>query len=228
MEGRQMTRCDRFEEEALLRLEQGLSPDELDEHFATCPDCREARAFYDRLRQDVAGAGVGEEPPPGWQAQVRQRIGHRRTWRRRWAWGFGSTLAAAAVAFLIVALPRPETSPALRFEIVAGAMARRGEEAHPGDRLALTAHLGAARFAELRVYRDDRELVFRCLGSPLCVRDDGTLQASFELPSRGTYQALLLLSPEPLPPPTSGLDSDTSAALDAGAEVLMARQVTVR
>ena len=223
--GRPMTRCDRFEEEALLRLEQGLP---LDEHFATCPDCREARAVYDRLQGEVAAAGAGEEPPAGWQARVRQRIGRRRTRRRRWAWGFGSVLSAAAVALLFVALPRPETPPSLRLDIVASAVARRGDEAHPGDRLTLAATLGDARFAELRIYRDDRDLVFRCLGSPPCLREDGTLSVSFELPSRGTYQALLLLSPKPLPPPTSGLDSDTSAALDAGAEVLMARQVTVR
>src|SRR5687768_6688898 len=41
------TRCDRFEAEALLLLEQGQP---LDEHFSSCSDCLEARAAYDRLR----------------------------------------------------------------------------------------------------------------------------------------------------------------------------------
>ena len=87
--------CDRFETEALLRLERG---EPLDEHFATCPDCREARAVYERLRQEIAEVDGEEEPPPGWEARVRERIEQRRR-RPRWAWFLAPLGATALAAF---------------------------------------------------------------------------------------------------------------------------------
>ena len=213
------TGCERFENEALLLLEQGQP---LDEHFSSCPDCLEARAAYDGLRGGLSSLGREDEPPADWQARVWERIERRKERRRRWApwWSVPvgiATMAALAALFLIWI---PGRTPAgLRIEIDAGTTVRRGTEAHPGDLLRLSATTGGARHSEMRVYRNDTELILRCsTDSPCSVVLDGV----------GRYQPLLLHSESPLPAPTSDLETDTGAALDAGAEIEMAPEVVVR
>ena len=117
-----MTKCDRFENEALLLLEQGQP---LDEHFSTCPDCLAARAAYDRLRNGLSHLGEEGEPAPGWQARVWDRIaatvggddppvvrdvsrlqrpaggaGAIRRSRRVWPWAAGLAAAGLVVGLL--------------------------------------------------------------------------------------------------------------------------------
>jgi hypothetical protein len=222
-----MTRCDRFEAEALLRLEQGLP---LDEHFSTCPDCREARAAYDRLREEIAAAGAGDEPSPEWQARVWQTIEQRReSGRRRWAaWLLMPAAAAAVATLLIVNLPGRPQPPSLSLEVVAGETVHRGTDAKPGDRLVLRADTGGATHAELRVYRNDVDLLLSCSGEAPCTLEDGELQATFELATLGSYQALLLFSEKPLPRGGAGLDRDAGAALAGGAEMVLGPKVVVR
>lgn len=223
-----MTRCDRFETEAVLLLERGLP---LDEHFSACPDCLAAQAFYDRLRQRLAAVGEGDQPPVGWQAGVWERIEQRRG-RRRWQpwWGLvpAAALAASLAAVLLVRTPEP--APVfLKAEIEAGSSVQRGEEAKPGDSLRLTASTGGARHAELRVYRNDAELVLRCSTESPCSRKGEDLQATFVLDGIGRYQPLLLFSKSPLPEASAqGLDADTGAALAAGAEIEMGEEIVVR
>lgn len=224
-----MTRCDRFEREGLRRLEQGLP---LDEHFDTCADCRRARAAYQRLAQELAAAGARYDPPAGWQARVRDAIErHReRSWRgwRPWVLAAAGTAAVALIVALLVVEPGPPPSLALQVEIAAGGAARRGADAHPGDRLLLRASLSGARHAELRVYRNDADLVLRCATEPPCIRTGDVLEAALALPSPGSYQPLLLASDRPLPAPSAGLDADAGAALEAGATVDLGREVQVR
>jgi hypothetical protein len=224
-----MNECRRFEEEGLLRLEQGLP---LDDHFSTCPDCLAARAAYDRLREEIAAAGDGLEPSPGWQAGVWAAIEKRKTARRR-PWGWWLLLPAAAAVLLAVLLLRPATPPptqlALAVEVEAGTGAvRRGAEAHPGDRLRLRASTGKASHAELRVYRNDRSLVFRCSTEPPCQRREGALEALFLLPSVGNYQSLLVTSDRALPEAGASLDADVAKALDAGAQATLGPEIDVR
>lgn len=210
------TGCERFENEALLLLEQGQP---LDDHFSTCPDCLEARAAYDRLRDQLSQLGEDDEPAPDWQARVWERIEQRK--KRRWwtAWVAPAALAAAAMAaFFLVWLPSQKPA-GLHIEIEAGTDVRRGAEAHPGDTLRLEATTGGARHSELRVYRNDTELILRCAtDDPCSVVFDGV----------GRYQPLLLFSESPLPAPTSDLEKDTGAALDSGAEIEMGPEVAVR
>lgn len=221
------TGCRRFEQEALLLLEQGQP---LDEHFSSCPDCLEARAAYDRLRGGLSSLGQKDEPPADWQARVWAEIDRRKERRRRWSpWWIAPALAAMAALFLIWI---PGQKPAgLRVEIEAGTTVRRGAEAKPGDLLKLAATTGGARYSELRVYRNETELVLRCSNEPPCSRRRGELSASVLLDGIGRYQPLLIFSAEPLPAPldtTSGLDADTEAALHAGAEVELGPRVVVR
>lgn len=217
-------RCDRFEAEALLRLERG---EPLDEHFAACPDCREARAVYERLRQEIREVGVEEEPPPGWEARVWQRIGERRH-RPRWAWVLAPLGAAALAAALFFALPRTPSTPSLTQEIIGGETVVRSASAHPGDRLELRAETAGAPYVELRVYRNERELLLRCPGDSSCKKTGNEIRASLTFPSAGEYQAVLVLDDEPLAAPGKGLDSDAGAALDHGARIVLGDRIAVR
>jgi hypothetical protein len=219
--------CNRFETEGLLRVEQGLP---LDEHFTTCADCLAAQASYERLRHEVGSLGEGEEPPAGWQARVWERIEERRESRRRWwPWWLVPTAVAASLAlFLLVRTPSPPVAVSLLAEVQAGSVVRRGDDAQPGDVLHLTATLGSAPHVELRVYRNDREVVLRCSDASPCVRRGAELRATIPLDGVGRYQPLLLLSPRALPPPAFTLDGDAAAALAAGAEVELGPEIVVR
>jgi hypothetical protein len=211
-----MTDCRRFENEALLLLEQGQP---LDEHFSSCPDCLEARAAYDQLRGGLTALGEKGEPPADWQARVWEKIERRKERRRRWTPWWSVPVAMAALAALFLLWIPGRTPAGLRVEIESGTTVRRGAEAQPGDLLRLAAATGGARHSELRVYRNDTELVLRCsTDSPCSVVLDGV----------GRYQPLLLLSKDPLPAPASDLDADTDAALKAGAEVELGPRIVVR
>jgi hypothetical protein len=217
--------CDRFETEGLLQLERG---EPLDPHFAACPDCREARAVYERLRQDLAALDAEEEPSPGWEARVWQRIEERKPRRSPWLWVLAPLGAAALAATLFFAIPRTPATPTLFQEVVQEGSVRRAESATPGDRLVLRAGTGEAGHAELRIYRNGRDLLLRCPGAPACGLEEDEITISFLLPSPGRYQAVLLLDDEPLPPPGKGLDPDAGAALDRGAKVLLGTEIDVR
>lgn len=226
-----MSRCDRFEAEGLFLLEQGLP---FDEHFATCPDCRAARTAYEELSAEIAALGAGDEPPVGWQARVWGRLDQRRERRRpRWTgWRgwmvpIGVGMAASLVAFFLLRPPGPQPA-SLRAEVEAGTTVRRGGEAQAGDLLRLTAMAGGARHAELRIYRNDTELVLRCSTDRPCTRRGDEVRAAVLLDAVGRYQPLLMRGERPLPHPGSDLEKDTSAALAAGADVKLGSEIVVR
>jgi hypothetical protein len=218
--------CRRFEEEALLRIEQGLP---LDDHFATCDECLAARAAYDRLRAGIAELGAELAPPERWQARVWQGIGARRARRFRWRpLVVAGGLAAALACVVLVRAPPRDVAASLQIEVEAGATSRRGEEARPGDSLALRAKTGGASHAELRVYRNDRELLLRCSDQAPCTRERRGVAATLALDAPGRYQPLLLVGERPFPAPAGELDGDATAAAAAGATVTLGREVIVR
>lgn len=221
-----MSACERFEQEALLQLEQGQPL--TDDHFATCPDCLAARAAYQRLRSEIAELGRDAEPRPDWQARVRRRIEERqRSKPRLWLWMVPSGLAAALLAVVLL-WPSPPGLPGITVAVEPGkGPVRRGVEAQPGDRLVLRAATGGARHAELRVYRNDVDLVFRCSEATPCERRGRRISATVELETIGIYQSLLLVSESPIPPSSAGLDADAGSALEAGALVELGEEVTV-
>ena len=108
----------------------------------------------------------------------------------------------------------------------------RGEGAHPGDRLVLHGKAGSRRHAELRVYRNDRELVMRCAPPTTsdtfsCTRDGATISGELKLPAIGAFQALIATSDAPLPAPGASLAEDTERLLAMGAKVILAPSVRV-
>lgn len=222
--------CERFEREGLLLLEQGAA---LPEHFATCADCIAARRACEGLRAELATAMAGEEPPLGWQARVKAEIAARRRSRgawRRWLWLAGPALAAAALLVLWVRTERePGEKLALVVEVQEGTIVRRGKDAHPGDRLRLRGMTGGARFAELRVYRNDQGPFVSCSTEPPCRRVGETIELEFTFPAVGSYQPVILASENPIPAPSTGkLDPDAAEALTAGARVELGEGVRVR
>jgi hypothetical protein len=241
-----MSGCRRFEGEGLELLEAG---EPLGEHFTTCPDCRARLSAYEALRKDLAALGGGEEPPAGWRDRVRREV--RETGRTaspsfphrprlgRW-WPVPALAAAAAIVFAVTVFrPQGPPEPALRASVERGSVAFRGDEApRPGDTLSLEAEGGRHRRLELRIYRNERELLARCengsgsgpadLGSGSCFRDGGRLRLTLTLDAVGRYQPVLLFSAEPLPPPAAGLDADVGAVLRAGGRLEMGDEIVVR
>jgi hypothetical protein len=239
-----MSGCDRFEREAILRLEQGLP---LDAHFDTCPDCRDAQATYQRLKGAIARAGSDLGPPAGWEDRVWQEVQrrHRPSATPRWSylpWAAAAALAAAVGAPFILKGLRPEPTDALSIRIEVqrqSPQVLRGREGaarqpwdattvQPGDQLSVEATVGDVAFNELRVYLNDEDLVLSCSGDPPCERRGDRLQAMTTMSSVGRYQAVVLSSASPIPPPSGeGLDVDAGRAGRAGASIRLAREVRV-
>jgi hypothetical protein len=234
-----MSACRRFEEEGLLRLERG---EELDEHFSTCAECRQAWQAYRALGAELRSLGGEEQPPAGWQAEVWRQIEERRgspvpkpgtvpsgPWKR---WLGPAMLAAAAVLALVVLIPRwtqPVVTLSLTASVQKGGETRRGaEEAQPGDRLILEARGPRRARLEIRLYRGEREWVARCPGGEGCTVRPGRLRWEIPLAAVGTYQTALLESEGDLPAPGAGLDADCGAALRAGARLQLGPEITVR
>jgi len=153
----------------------------------------------------------------------------------RWNWQ-PLALAAAAVLLVIIGLSaslRLRGSPAvaalrLDVSVLQGAGGLRGGEAKPGDRLSLVAEVGQVRYAELRVFREERQLIFRCPPeSSSCQRQAMRLEAQAPLPSVGRYQVLLAVSERPLPPPTGSFAEDSAALLNSGAKLQVSTPIQV-
>jgi hypothetical protein len=160
---------------------------------------------------------------------VERRQEGRQRGRGRLLWWVPALVAAGIVATVALRFGPLAPPAGLQVAVEPGPGVRRGAEAQPGDRLLLEARSGGGAQAELRVYRDDHELVLRCSTQPPCRRRGDTLRATLTLPAVGTYQPLLLLSDQPLPAPTAGgLDADAGVALEAGARVELGEAVRVR
>ncbi|MEM7353995.1 MAG: hypothetical protein AAF657_24550 [Acidobacteriota bacterium] len=234
-----MSACRRFEQEGLLQLELG---EEVDEHFATCPDCRAQKAAYADLTRRLEALGAEDAPPAGWQDEVRRRIARapaaeaKPRSRYRWA---GAALAAAAVVALAILIP-PVGGPAdltLRSTVERGDATFRGAEAaQPGDSLRLAATSDPTQYLELRVYRNERQLVARCVAAPRaspsgqapCRQQDDTASLELLLDAVGRYQPVLLAAAEPLPTPIGDLDADCGAVLTAGGKIELGDEIIVR
>jgi hypothetical protein len=210
--------CRRFEEEGLLRLEQGLP---LDQHFDTCPACLAARAQHEQLYQGLATLGQAYAGRTDWQARVWAGVARRPSRQPRpWLWWLALPVAAAAVALLLLRPWSGPAGPSLAYAIhQPGGASMRGDHAKPGDTLEVRIHTGGAAHAELRIYRDDSALIVRCTDEPPCSRRGDELTASVVLDERGRYQIAFVHGAQPIPAPTAQLDQDLGAARAAGATV---------
>jgi hypothetical protein len=216
----QGTPCRRFEEEGLLRLEQGLP---LDEHFDTCPACVAARARHAQLFEGLSTLGQAYTGRGDWQARVWAGVARRQQSRRSLrAWWLALPAAAAALALFLVLRPGAQPAgPALAYAIIPGGASApmRGDHAKPGDALEVRIQTGGAAHAELRVYRDDDTLIVRCSDAPPCSLRDGALTARVVLEERGRYQIAFVHGAQPIPAPAPQLDQDLAQARAAGATV---------
>jgi hypothetical protein len=162
-------------------------------------------------------AALPDEPPPaGWEAGVRTALATERRMpasvRRRWLPGPTAALAfAAAAAVLLQAAPVPrrpldDGGPSIR--VVRGEGARGdGADAALGD----TLHVEAPTGGELRIYRDDRDVVLRCIAGA-CTSTPGRVIAELRLSAPGVYRAVVLLPDAgPAIPMTGTLAGDADA-----------------
>lgn len=216
--------CDRFETEGLLQLERG---EPLDAHFTTCEDCLRARRFYARLTAELQDLDGTLEPPEDWRDKVRERVASQapRPGRRPWPMRFAALFVLALGLGLW--MRSAETPPTgLRVEIRSSAETTyRGDRAQPGDSLHLRAPADR-EYVELRVYRDDRDLVLLCTHQAPCRRQTSVIEARLVLEVRGVYRPVLLRSSTPLPKPTGrGLDADIELAVDSGATFELADEI---
>ncbi len=226
-----MNACRRFEEEALPVLERGDAPGA---HFSSCEDCIRAREQYETLKRELSQVAVDAEPPANWQAGVWQQVdGTHKTNRSRW-FTYEAPLAVAAILawfFVVSPLVGPPTMefPSLTAGVRSGSgLVRRGQDAQPGDVLVLDAEVGPFAHAELRVYLNERELVFSCADEPPCKRSGGKLVAEMVMGTVGVYQPALFLSDSAVAATGEGLDPDAGAVLDTGGEVKLGTRVDVR
>ncbi len=224
-----MSACDRFEREGLLRLEQGLP---LDPHFAECPECLAARAAYESLARRLSALGPEDQPLVGWEERVQRALAVPPEPRRlRPRWWVTVPASALAVGLLVVSGTRLVRPPAAALTVStrerAGA-AYRGEPLRLGQVVVMDAQTGGAAQAELRVYREDREIVLRCSTEPPCHRVGRRIQAELRPEAIGQYQPVLLLSSRALPPPRGTLDQDGDAVLGAGGQFLLGSELEVR
>ncbi len=232
-----MTDCRRFESEGLEQLEAGLP---LAEHFSSCPECVEQRASYEALIRSLGELGAAEHPAADWKQQVRRRLRDRRgeqtqptqpLHRRLWP---PAALAAAAALAVVVLGPRWSESPELALvgRVEQGEVTFRGESARPGDVLVLDAEGDPNQHLELRLYRNNRQLIARCPSSEInqtvCTASRGRLGLRATAEAVGRYQPVLLQSPEALPPPAGDLEVDLEAILEAGGRVELGDDIIVR
>jgi hypothetical protein len=221
-----MTACDRFEEEGLLRLEQGL---DLDAHFAGCPDCLAARQAYERLQAEVRLLDGDEAPAEGWEGGVWRRIHNQPAARPPLPRWWLALPAAACLALAVFLLRPPPAGRGLELAVHtehATGEARRGGDPRPGDSISIQATLPPARHAEVRVYRNESQAVCEAQArhdSPRPV----VLQLTCRLEAAGSYQVLALEADQPLPATVGSPDRDAGAALAMGGQVKLGPDIHV-
>jgi len=180
-----------------------------------------------RIEAALRRLGAHTEPPAGWERRV---LAHTRARapRRGW-WTVPAFALAAAFAFAAPPSAPRELELAVVREVHGPAMRGgdlRGDSAHVGDHLRVTARGGAGP-RQLWVYRNEVELVAVCPGSPACGAAGDAVTADLALAALGTYTIVALTSTTPLAPPGGSYDGDLAAAGMAGATI-RTRQVDVR
>jgi hypothetical protein len=188
------------------------------------PLSRERVAEYETLTEMVRSR-ARIAPPPSARDELRAALdrdelaGRRRVARRRWV--YAATAVAAAAVVLIVLWRRPggEEFMVVRIE---GAEVRGGSggsgtagdhhSASVGDRLVVDARNSDLK--ELRVYRDDRDLVARCPGDPGCAGGGPHWKLTMRFDVPGSYRAMRI---DKVVVPSKAYQDDKVALESAGA-----------
>ena len=187
------------------------------------PLSRERVAAYETLTEMVRSR-ARIAPPPSARDQLRaaldrDELAGRRHARRRWVYA-AAAVAAAAVILIVMWRPAPEEFTVVRIE--SGDALRRGsiergmagdyQMAAVGDRLVVDAR--SSDLKELRVYRDDRELVARCPGDPGCAGGGPHWKLTMRFDAPGLYRAVRV---DKAVAPATTYDADMAALQSAGA-----------
>jgi hypothetical protein len=223
--------CDLLEREGLLDRDDERAL----RHIEECAECRALLDKHQRIRAAFPRLGAAHGQRPDFEARMLAAIareGEGKPARRRW-WGLGlGVAAAAAVAAALLFLLMDRSAPqvaGLRIEVMAGGAATRTTMHQVGDILDIHASAGGAAHAELRVYRNDTDLVLHCpsAADARCTRRDHALAARLVLDAMGRYQVLWLTSDTRLPGPGSSLEHDVARAARDGARHEL-REIEVR
>ncbi|MEM7156650.1 MAG: hypothetical protein AAF799_27630 [Myxococcota bacterium] len=142
----------------------------------------------------------------------------------------GIVVAAAAALVLVLSSPAPPVDPGsshgsglLRVSIEGP----DGVRGHAAVGSTITLDVPAQGGAELRIYRNGRELLARCT-SATCETGPQGLRLSFVVPQPGRYQPVILRAVSGAPLPASGtLGADLRQAREAGATVRLGETVRV-
>ncbi len=207
-------------------LEKG---EPLSQHFRECGDCRSAQQAYQAIKSELRNMQDQSKAPEGWQNRVWQLIAQReqqpqRDWRR----ALLPVAASVAGAVFIISLLLPaQHEVSLMVSIEPGTAVTRGVNARPGDSLIIAATAGEASVADILIYRNDRELVFRCSAEPDCHRTGQRLTGKLILTGIGSYQPVLIMSESALPELSNNLDEDSRLVLESGATIKLAEQISV-
>ena len=218
-------RCEYYEQQGILAEEQGQS---VAHHVDGCRECQRRQAQINRLRRtltllpDLVSDSNWEQ---GIWAKIAARA-ERRAARRRLI-RLVIPVAAAAAAIITLFVMRPDSRPPLpaapglvlasRTERPPGPIVRSGG-ASVGDFWVLEAGGLGSQAAELRIYQLDSGLVLRCTTTPPCQREGDLLRVRWRLPALGTYRAVILSGPDPLPAPTGSMDDDIATLRRAGVD----------
>jgi hypothetical protein len=218
--------CRRFEEEILPSL---IAGEQRGVHLDDCAECRAALAEYEQLTSALARVDAAARPRPDWQARVLAAVARKPQPSRRARWTVALSLSLAAAAMLLIVGRRSgREEPSIQVEVSHGPSQLRGAagQAAPGDRLLVRAATGG-KSGELRVYRDDRELVARCGRDPVCDGAPRHPRVELRLPSVGRYRVVLVIDPPAQPVSGATMDDDLSALRAAGARVELGPTVEV-
>jgi hypothetical protein len=179
---------------------------------------RDARA-HARIEAALGELGAELSPPVGWQARVLAAVAAPPR-RRRWWLALPAALAAAALALVLWRALRPpaRADVQLAVAVVRPGAVVRGDTANVGDIVTARA-LGDAPHRAVWIFRDKRELILACPGSPRCRAADGALIATATLELPGAYAIVALASRAAIPAPTASYDASVAAAEAAGARV---------
>jgi len=196
----------------------------LDGKPAASPEEKARRAPYEQLIGQL-GALPDIPPSEGWQVRFAQRHSDEvRAARRRRRLKLALIPLAAAALLLAWLLRRPEGGPGdvRDADVLAVRIERDGREVR-GHVVAVgaRAHIAFALPApviEVRVYRDERELILRCPGDAACgpsLAGPPRVEVGFTLDRAGGYRVIGIGGPTMAPAPSGSLDADL-AALTAG------------
>ena len=171
-----------------------------------------------RIETALRQLGAEHEPPHGWQARV---LAATRPRPRGCLWRLVIPIAVALIMIAPIFWPHsgpPEDGVALHVAVEPAGPIMRGNSAHIGDRVHVTA-TSRDRYRALWVYRDERELVVACPGGPSCRRDGDTTTADLTLLAVGSYAIVAVTATVPLPAPRGAYDADNAAARELGAAI---------